>query len=125
MQALQVLLIPLVAAQELLQLVPEWDIVIFTIIMVTIIVISFISIISITINISIIMVTNLLELLVVLPLQDELVLDDLRPLQGSGVLRLESIEEKSHLWDPTVFYSLNIQLYVCQSCLFVQMFTNI
>ena len=93
--------------------------------MVTIIVISFISIISITINISIIMVTNLLELLVVLPLQDELVLDDLRPLQGSGVLRLESIEEKSHLWDPTVFYSLNIQLYVCQSCLFVQMFTNI
>ena len=103
LEALQVLLIPLVTTQELLQLVPDWDLVIFTIIM----------------------LTNLLEFLVVLPLQDELVLDDLRPLQGSGVLRLESIEEKSHLWDPTVFYSINIQLYVCQSCLFVQMFTNI
>ena len=90
--------------------------------MITIIVIS---IISITINITIIMVTNLLELLVVLPLQDELVLDDLRPLQGSGVLRLESIEEKSHLSEPIGFYSITIQLFVCQSYLFVQMFTNI
>ena len=81
LEALQVLLIPLVTTQELLQLVPDWDLVIFTIIM----------------------VTNLLEFLVVLPLQDELVLDDLRPLQGSGVLRLESIEEKSHLWDPIAF----------------------
>ena len=101
LQTLQILLISLVATQELLQLVPDCDIVevIFTII-ITIIVIS---ITSITINITIIMVTNLLELLVVLPLQDELVLDDLRPLQGSGVLRLESIEEKSHLWDSIVF----------------------
>ena len=77
-------MIPLVATQQLLQLVPEWDIVVVVIF-------------------TIIMVTNLLEFLVVLPLQDELGLDDLRPLQGSGVLRLESIEEKSHLWDPIGF----------------------
>ena len=34
-----------------------------------------------------------LELVVVLPLQDELVLYDLRPLQGSGVLRLQPAEK--------------------------------